>query len=262
MSAMVKSFADELQLEIKPLSTILDIESTGGGRVPYHGYVECRLKLPQIKKFDIDVLMLVLDNSPYGMRVPVQIGSLHIDMAIDLAREVEMKKLSCKWEQAKMAHLLCMGSMTMNDNSNKSEFDLDEIRRSVHLTQNLTLGPFENATISGLLKGPVKSSLYYKHVNVSVEPLEVHKEDGAKYCAVPGYTFLKPGSHRIHVMIKNLTARNITVNQGSKIAEMAAANVIPHMCSTAIGGGPFSYKLPPKLAISRNMAGICIITQQ
>ena len=33
MSAMVKSFAEELQLEIKPLSTILDIESTGGG---YH----------------------------------------------------------------------------------------------------------------------------------------------------------------------------------------------------------------------------------
>ena len=33
------------------------------------------------------------------------------------------------------------------------------------------------------------------------------------------------------------------------------------MCSTTIGGGPFSYKLPPKLAISRNMAGIRIITQ-
>ena len=31
MSAMVKSFAEELKLEIKPLSTILDIESTGGG---------------------------------------------------------------------------------------------------------------------------------------------------------------------------------------------------------------------------------------
>ena len=34
-----------------------------------------------------------------------------------------------------MAHLLCMGSMTMNDNSDKSEFNLDEIQGSVHLTQ-------------------------------------------------------------------------------------------------------------------------------
>ena len=94
MLAMVKSFAEELNLEIKPLSTILDIESTGGG----DGYAECRLKLPQIKKFDLDVLMLVLDDSPYGMRVPVQIGSLHINMAIDLATEVEIQKLSRKWE--------------------------------------------------------------------------------------------------------------------------------------------------------------------
>ena len=101
MSAMVKSFAEELKLEIKPLSTILDIESTGGGRVPYHGYVECQLKLPQIENFDLDVLMVVLDDSPYGMRVPVQIGSLHIDMAIDLAIEVEMQNLSHKWDELK-----------------------------------------------------------------------------------------------------------------------------------------------------------------
>ena len=117
MSAMVKRFAEELNLEIQPLSTILDIESNI------------------------------------------------------------------------MAHLLRMGSMTMNENSDKSEFNLDEIQGSVHLTQNITLGPFENVTISGLLKGPVKSNLYNKRVNVSVEPLEGHKEDGAKYCAVPGYTF-------------------------------------------------------------------------
>ena len=44
MSAMVKSFAEELQLEIKPLKTILDIEGTGGGTVPYHGFVECHLQ--------------------------------------------------------------------------------------------------------------------------------------------------------------------------------------------------------------------------
>ena len=67
MSAMVKSFAEELQLEIKPLKTILDIEGMGGGTVPYHGYVECHLQLPQIKKFDVDVLILVIDDSAYGM---------------------------------------------------------------------------------------------------------------------------------------------------------------------------------------------------
>ena len=98
MSAMVKSFAEELQLEIKPLKTILDVEAMGGGAVPYHGYVECCLKLPQIKKFDVDVLMLVIDDSAYGMHVPVQNGTLHIDMALELATEDEMTKLSHKWD--------------------------------------------------------------------------------------------------------------------------------------------------------------------
>ena len=40
-----------------------------------------------MEKFDLDVLMLVVDDSPYGMRVPIQIGTLHIDMALDLATE-------------------------------------------------------------------------------------------------------------------------------------------------------------------------------
>ena len=89
--------------------------------------------------------------------------SLHIDMAIDLAMEAEKQKLSHMWERAKMANLLQMGSLTVDD---KSEFNLDEIWGSVHLTQNLSLGPFKKATISGLLKGHVKNSSYYKHVNI------------------------------------------------------------------------------------------------
>ena len=227
MSAITKSFAEALELELKSLKSVLDIEATGGGKVPYHGYVECRLKLPQIEKFDHDVLMLVIDDSQYGARVPIQIGTLHIDMAIDLATEEERKKFRKKWERAEMASYLRMASMQTD--SSKPVIDLDEIAGNVHLTHNLSLGPFETATISGLLKGPVKNSAYYKRVNVSVEPMSSHLNDESKYCAVPGYTFLKPGSHRIHVMMKNLTARTVTIHQGVKIATMSAANVVPHM---------------------------------
>ena len=225
MSAMVKSFAKALGLEIKPLHTILDIEVTGGGTCPYYGYVECRLQLPQIKKFDVDVLMLIIDDSDYGMRVPVQIGTLHIDMALDLATETEMKRLSHRWERAKMATALRMNSMVVD----KESFKLDDINGSVHTTQKVSLGPFESATVTGILKGPVKSSAYHKRVNVAIEPLEAHKEGESKYCAVPSYAFLKPGSDRVKVMIKNLTARVVKVQQGNKVAQIEAANVVPHM---------------------------------
>ena len=126
-----------------------------------------------------------------------------------------------------MASHLHMASMQTD--SEKPIIDLNEITGNAHLTHNLSLGPFESATISGLLKGPVKSSAYYKRVNVSVEPMPSHLNDDSKYCAVPGYTFLKPGSQRIYVMMKNLTARTVTIHQGVKIATMSAANVVPHM---------------------------------
>ena len=78
----------------------------GGGKVPYHGYLESRLNLPQIEKFVQDVLMLVIDDSPYRARVPIQIGTLHIDMAINLATKEECVKFKKKWEHAEMASYL------------------------------------------------------------------------------------------------------------------------------------------------------------
>ena len=108
-----------------------------------------------------------------------------------------------------MATALRMNSMVVSE---EQKFKLDDVRGSVHTTQKITLGPFESRTLSGILKGPVKNSAYHKCVNVSVEPLEAHKEEESQYCAVPGYTFLKPGSDRVKVMIKNLTARNIKVS--------------------------------------------------
>ena len=194
-----------------------------------------------IEKFDVDVLMLVVDDSLYGMRVPIQIGTLHIDMALDLATKEEKRKLNCQWKRAELAASLCMKSA--NAKANDSEecrhtFDLAQVNGSVHLTQDLSLLPFEDVTLKGLLKGPVKHSAYFKRVNVALEPLEQHKEEEGTFCAVPTYTFLKPGSSRVEVMLKNITARSISIKQGTKVAVIEAANNIPQMLAPKeIGGG-------------------------
>ena len=105
---------------------------------------------------------------------------------------------------------------------------------SVCLTKEISLEPFEDVTSSGLLKGPVKCSAFSKHVNVAVEPLDEHKEGEGSFCAVPSYTFLKPGSQRVQVMIKNITARSITVKQGERVARIKAANVVPQMLAPKV----------------------------
>ena len=123
--------------------------------------------------------MLVVDDSPYGMRVPIQIGTLHIDMALDLATEEE--RLNRQWKMAEFAASLCIKSANAKaDGSDESQptFDLAQVNGSVHLTQDLLLLPFEDVTLKGLLKGHVKCSGYFKRVNVALELLEQHKEGG------------------------------------------------------------------------------------
>ena len=57
ISTISKGLVDELGLEIKQLNSLLTIEGTGGGEVPYLGFVEGRMKIPRVVGFDEDVLL-------------------------------------------------------------------------------------------------------------------------------------------------------------------------------------------------------------
>ena len=74
--------------------------------------------------------------------------------------------------------------------------------------------------------------------------MEQHKEGEGPYCAVPSYTFLKPGSSRVAVMIKNITARPVTVKSGERIAKVEPANAVPNMLAPKLqeDGVPVEHK--------------------
>ena len=98
----MSSKAWELGLEVKYLQTILDLEASGGGDVPYDGYVKLNLDIPEVAKFKEDVLMLVVKDSPYGERVPVAIGTLRIDMVLDMVTKEEYKNIGRKWQRGSL----------------------------------------------------------------------------------------------------------------------------------------------------------------
>ena len=93
MSCINKWLVKKLQLPVQSLETILNIEGIGGVRVPYYGIVKCQLGLPKIEGFQRDVLMLIIDNSPYGKKVPIQLGILHIDMILKVTAQNPSIKL-------------------------------------------------------------------------------------------------------------------------------------------------------------------------
>ena len=98
LSSISISLARTLELEVKSSRTILDLEGIGGLTIPYLGYVETRLQILGVKVFDRDVLMLVVPDSSCCNRVPITLGTIHLDMLIKLATQEELGKLShcCK----------------------------------------------------------------------------------------------------------------------------------------------------------------------
>ena len=64
-SAISWTWVKKLKLEPNQLQSILQIEDSGGLEVPYLGYVEVQLRIPEFKAFDQDVLLLIVPDSAH-----------------------------------------------------------------------------------------------------------------------------------------------------------------------------------------------------
>ena len=98
----------KLNLKPKQLLSILQIEGSGGLEVPYLGYVVVHLRMPEVKAFDQDVLLLIIPDGAHTQNTPILLGTLHIDMAIRLATEKELKNLNKQWQRGLVATKLTM----------------------------------------------------------------------------------------------------------------------------------------------------------
>ena len=142
----------------------MQIEDSGGLEVPYLGYVG-HLKVPEIKAFDQDVLSLIIPDSAHTQCTPITLWTLHIDMAIRLATEKELKNLNKQWQRSLVATKLTMKEaqiVNIEEAQIVSKLDSD-----VKLTKDITLSPFRTVEVKGVLKTPN----HYKRVNVVVDNL-------------------------------------------------------------------------------------------
>ena len=119
----------------------MDIEGLEEGWVPYSGYVEVQLDIPRIATFKGDVLILVVDDSRYTQQVPMDIGTLHIDRALDLVTDAEIEHLSKEWRRGRLSMLLTLKSSQLVE-SKAEIFHLDQMRGDVKPTKTIMLKPF------------------------------------------------------------------------------------------------------------------------
>ena len=97
LSALPESLVEKLKLKVQNSNTIIEAEATGGSLVPYTGYVETRLSIPGIKAMNQNSLFMVVKDTNYTNRVPVQLGTLHINEALAVVTKEEYGNLLVAW---------------------------------------------------------------------------------------------------------------------------------------------------------------------
>ena len=229
ISTMTLEFAEKLKLDIGSLNTILNIEGTGGNRVPYYGVVEAKMKIPGISEFDEYCAFLVIPESPYSKRVPLQIGTLHIDEAIRLIKVEEAAVLDLSWKRARMASVICSKSAQLAEGEEKP-FDLNEVKGPVKLTKKIVVPPFSTIQVSAISK----VTTHRKAVNVMTDIPEDWDIEGV--VALPTYSQMNNGSRRVEVTLKNITCNPITLREKTKVATISAANIVPPMIAPVCKG--------------------------
>ena len=61
-------------VQLKPIGDLLHIEGAAGQAVPYLGYIEVSVNIPEISQ-EQDCLILVVPQTNYSSRVPLLIGT-------------------------------------------------------------------------------------------------------------------------------------------------------------------------------------------
>ena len=181
--------------------------------------METNLKVLAIRAFNEDVLMLVIEDSPYTQRVPIQIGTLHINKALHL---VIMINLSNKWKRGRFATLLASKSAKVGMENNKA-FTLVQVKEGIKLTKAVEIPAFEIVHVQ------VHSKVRGHQLYVSTITEASNEKDSNSIAAVMSYTCLKPGSGCVAVGLCNHTEKNIILKPNMVVAKISAANVVPHM---------------------------------
>ena len=151
VNTIMPTFVWQYGFPVLPLvNHLLNLVGLGGKCTSLLRFIILHVQVREIAGYDEDVvLLMVRDESEFGHRVPLVIGTCTIGRIINVIRESEIDCLSTPWATARMAQLLsCQKSMVVFTPGNAGEaqlegasggpqeVDVDElvtVRKSIHL---------------------------------------------------------------------------------------------------------------------------------
>ena len=207
----------------------LNLVGLGGKCTSPLSFVILHVQVWEITGYDKDVVFLVVpDESEFGRRVPLVIGTCTIGQIINIIQESEIDHLSTPCATVRMVQLLScqkstavltLGSVGESQSEDASrgpqEVDVDElVMVSVHL------GPFQTEIIEGWVK-PLLGDM----AHIMITPLkvgEVQPWDSRSLTlglhVLHVYTYLQNGSGKVSLVVRNMSNSHIFLTKGVPVA--------------------------------------------
>ena len=139
--------------------------------------------------------------------LPITLGTLHIDMAINLATKMELENLNKQWNKNLIVTKLAMKKAQLVKQEDAQI--VSQMDNVVKITKDTTMTPFETIEVKGVIRAPI----HYEHANVMIDDLPdgQHCKDVAM---VQQIKILRPGSNKIPVVLPNLSCRVLKIKKG------------------------------------------------
>ena len=162
-------------------------------------------------------LFMVVKDTNYTNRVPVELGTLHINEALAVVTKEEYGNLSVAWARANFPPRPIIKSIQVQE----PEFDLNLVKGQVKITKAVTIPPFEMVHIPRL----TECNSHFKRVHVMMEASERFNHEAVK--TICAYSMLKLGSSRVSIGLRNLNCKIVTIKLKTVVATVAVANLVP-----------------------------------
>ena len=132
-------------------------------------------------------------------------------MAVDSLCTLDKSKLSTPWKT------VCCATQS------RRKVQAQQLQKStVKTTKPITLPPF----FTMVFKGHTKLKGHGMRLNLIAEPSEMDQLPPSVQCT-PTYCNLEPGSNRVTVGLRNVSAKQITIPSRAVVCQVQLANMVP-----------------------------------
>ena len=216
---------------------LLNLVGLGGKHTSPLGFIILCMQVWGITGYDEDAVFLVVpDESNFGWRVPLVVGTCTIARIINVIQESEIDRLSMLWSTMRVVQLLsCWWSVAVpasggaevwveGASGGPPEGGIDEL---VMVWESVCLGQFQTEIIEGQVKPLLRGTSYMMITQLRAErrPQET-KPLPPRLHIFHAYTCLKNGSRKLSLVVRNMSDSHIFLKKGVPVAWVVSASLV------------------------------------